>query len=87
MICHTVLPWQFPCQFENKGAPFQILSYEWYYCVEIEVNQIPIEPGRLLQWHRYFFPWGFQMTRHHRQNLHLYLTCLYCVGWIQVEFE
>ena len=41
----------------------------------------------MFQCHCGCFTWEFQITGSLHQQLYFYVTCVWCLGWIQVEFE
>ena len=83
LIWHTVLSGHFTHQFENTDTLFWVkgvsdLAYELCNCVDIEVNRNPKKPGHLeLK----------KTTEHRHQNIYFKSLCVYCVGWIRIEFE
>ena len=88
MIWKTVLTGHIPHKFKNKGAILQVeevsdLSYELCYCLDILVIQIKTKPVHLVKW---LFSWEFQMTGRFHEQKYLKPTCVYCMGWIQVQF-
>ena len=71
-----------------EGVPD--VSYELWYIFEIEVYQIPMEPGQkyscqsFFQWNRDCVLCGLKKTVIHNQQWYTYLIFLWCVGWMQV---
>ena len=67
LICNTVLHGQFYQYFENKDTPFFMaevydVSYEFWYCVDIKMYQIPMEHCPLVQCHCDCILWWLQKT-------------------------
>ena len=67
LICNTVMHGQFYHYSANKDTHFYMeevydVSYKFWYCVYIEMYQIPMEHWTLVQWHCDCIFWGLQNT-------------------------